>query len=67
MPKIFWRSLRSRILLLVVLTFLFLVSRGDQLVYIPSQPPRGDALLDRASSCQRGLQSRTELCRSSDR
>src|ERR1700728_2036364 len=24
MPKIFWRSLRSRILLLVVLTFLFL-------------------------------------------
>jgi signal transduction histidine kinase len=31
MPKIFWRSLRSRILLLVVLTFLFLASAAISL------------------------------------
>src|ERR1700722_11288770 len=41
-------------------------SRGDQPVYLLSQPPRRDAFVDRASSCQRGLQSRTELRRSSD-
>ena len=31
MPKIFWRSLRSRILLLVVLTFLFLAGAAISL------------------------------------
>src|ERR1700689_34369 len=31
MPKIFWRSLRSRILLLVVLTFLFLAAAAISL------------------------------------
>src|ERR1700744_2795785 len=31
MPKIFWKSLRSRILLLVVLTFLFLASAAISL------------------------------------
>jgi hypothetical protein len=39
-------------------------SRGNQLVYLPSQPPRGDALTCRASSSQRSFQSRAELCRS---